>query len=182
MRLVIAEAGVLREAKAYKAAFVLLESKLAEHPDDPDLLYDSALLAERLQDYALMEKRLRRLMVLQPESAQAYNALGYSYAERNLKLDEARTLIERALSIAPNDYYIVDSLGWVLYRQGDLAGALAQLERAYAARPDPEVAAHLGEVLSALGRVDEARRVLREAQQKFPDSDVLAEALRKFAP
>ncbi len=182
VRLVIAEAGVLREAKAYKAAFVLLESKLAEHPDDPDLLYDSALLAERLQDYALMEKRLRRLMVLQPESAQAYNALGYSYAERNLKLDEARTLIERALSIAPNDYYIVDSLGWVLYRQGDLAGALAQLERAYAARPDPEVAAHLGEVLSALGRVDEARRVLREAQQKFPDSDVLAEALRKFAP
>ena len=121
-------------------------------------------------------------MVRQPESAQAYNALGYSYAERNLKLDEARTLIERALSIAPNDYYIVDSLGWVLYRQGDLAGALAQLERAYAARPDPEVAAHLGEVLSALGRVDEARRVLREAQQKFPDSDVLAEALRKFAP
>ena len=129
-----------------------------------------------------MEKRLRRLMVLQPESAQAYNALGYSYAERNLKLDEARALIERAIAIAPNDYYIVDSLGWVLYRQGDFAGALVQLERAYAARPDPEVAAHLVEVLSALGRQEEARRLLSEAQQKFPDSDVLAEALRKFAP
>ena len=182
VRLAIAEAGLLREAKAYKAAFLLLESMLGEQPDDPDLLYDSALLAERLQEYELMEKRLRRLMVLQPESAQAYNALGYSYAERNLKLDEARALIERAIAIAPNDYYIVDSLGWVLYRQGDFAGALVQLERAYAARPDPEVAAHLVEVLSALGRQEEARRLLSEAQQKFPDSDVLAEALRKFAP
>ena len=182
VRLAIAEAGLLREAKAYKAAFLLLESMLGEQPDDLDLLYDSALLAERLQEYDLMEKRLRRLMVLQPESAQAYNALGYSYAERNLKLDEARALIERAIAIAPNDFYIVDSLGWVLYRQGDFAGALVQLERAYAARPDPEVAAHLVEVLSALGRQEEARRLLSEAQQKFPDSDVLAEALRKFAP
>ena len=182
IRLVVVEAGLLREAKDVKAAFALLDAHLSTQPDQPDLLYESALLAERLEKYDLMETRLRRLMVLQPESAQAYNALGYSYAERNIRLEEARTLIDKALAIAPNDFYIIDSLGWVLYRQGDWPGALAQLERAYAARPDPEVAAHLGEVLVALGRPADARRILLEAQKNFPDSDVLAEAVRKFAP
>lgn len=121
-------------------------------------------------------------MVLQPDSPQAFNALGYSYADRNIRLAEARVLIEKALALAPNDFYIVDSLGWVLFRQGDLSGALTQLERAYAARPDPEVAAHLGEVLTAMGRTEEAQRILREAQKSFPDSEVLSEAVRKFAP
>ena len=139
-------------------------------------------MAERLGQYEVMEKRLRRLMVLQPDSPQAFNALGYSYADRNIRLAEARVLIEKALALAPNDFYIVDSLGWVLFRQGDLSGALAQLERAYAARPDPEVAAHLGEVLTAMGRTEEAQRILREAQKSFPESEVLSEAVRKFAP
>ena len=182
VRMVIAEAALLREAKDYKAAFALLDAQLAKRRDDPDLLYESALMAERLGQYEVMEKRLRRLMVLQPDSPQAFNALGYSYADRNIRLAEARVLIEKALALAPNDFYIVDSLGWVLFRQGDLSGALTQLERAYAARPDPEVAAHLGEVLTAMGRTEEAQRILREAQKSFPESEVLSEAVRKFAP
>ena len=182
VRFVIAEAALLRESKAYRAAYALLDAELSVRRDDPDLLYESALMAERLGQFDVMEQRLRRLMVLQPDSPQAFNALGYSYADRNIQLDEARALIEKALSLAPNDYYIVDSLGWVLFRQGDLAGALMQLERAYAARPDPEVAAHLGEVLTALGRLEDAQRLLREAKKSFPESEVLSEAVRKFAP
>jgi uncharacterized protein HemY len=91
-------------------------------------------------------------------------------------------LIEKALKLAPDDSFILDSLGWVLYRQGDYVGALQQLERAYARRDDAEIAAHIGEVLWALGRKDDARRMLLDAQKKTPDSEVLSDAIKKFAP
>ena len=145
------------------------------------MLYETALLAEKLGRLDLLESRLRKLIELRPESAQAYNALGYSYAERNLRLPEARELIEKALKLAPEDSFILDSLGWVLYRQGDLPGALTILERAYAKRSDPEIAAHLGEVLWVLGRKEDAGRILREAQQKFPTNEALADLVKKFA-
>ncbi|HMV04960.1 MAG TPA: tetratricopeptide repeat protein [Accumulibacter sp.] len=181
VRLLIAEAAVLREDKQYAAALELLDNELAAQPDEPDLLYESALLAEKLDRLELMESRLRKLIELQPENAQAYNALGYSYAERNLRLPEARQLIEKALQLAPDDPFILDSMGWVLYRQGDHASALTLLLKAYGQRSDPEIAAHVGEVLWTLGRYDEARRTLREAQTKHPGNDVLSEAVRKFA-
>ncbi len=181
VQLVIAEAGLLREARQTQAAFDLLDQALTGQPEQPELLYESALLAERLGRLDLLESRLRKLIELRPESAQAYNALGYSYAERNLRLPEARELIEKALKLAPEDSFILDSLGWVLYRQGDLPGALTLLERAYAKRSDPEIAAHLGEVLWLLGRKEEAGRILREAYQKFPSNEALADALKKFA-
>ncbi|MBS1229015.1 MAG: Tetratricopeptide 2 repeat protein [Proteobacteria bacterium] len=181
VQLLIAEAALLRDAKQTQAALDLLEQALAKEPEQPDLLYESALLAEKLGRMELLESRLRKLIELRPDSAQAYNALGYSYADRNLRLPEARELIEKALTLSPDDTFIIDSLGWVLYRQGDLAGALSQLERAYAQRDDPEIAAHLGEVLSALGRGDDARRVLLEAQKKYPDNETLADAVKKFA-
>ena len=180
-QLLIAEAGLLRDAKQTPAALDLLEQALVKEPEQPDLLYESALLAEKLGRMEILEARLRKLIELRPDSAQAYNALGYSFADRNLRLLEARELIEKALKLSPDDTFIIDSLGWVLYRQGDLAGALSVLERAYAQRDDPEIAAHLGEVLSALGRADDARRVLLEAQKKYPDSDTLADAVKKFA-
>lgn len=182
VRLTIAEAGLLREAKQTQAAFDLLEQTLATQPEQPDLLYESALLAEKLDRFDLLEERLRRLIELRPDSAQAYNALGFSYAERNERLPEARQLIEKALQLAPDDSFILDSLGWVLYRQGDLPGALQYLQRAYAQRNDPEIAAHLGEVLWTLGRIDDARLTLREAQQKHPANEALADAVKKFAP
>ena len=182
VQLVIAEAGLLREAKQPEAAFDLLEKALAGQPDDPDFLYETALFAERLGRMDVLETNLRKLIVSRPDNAQAYNALGYSYADRNIHLPEARELIEKALKLTPNDPFILDSLGWVQYRQGDLAGALASLQSAYDKRDDPEVAAHLAEVLWALGRSQDAQRTLREAQQKYPASEILADAVKKFAP
>ena len=129
----------------------------------------------------IMERRLRRLIELQPENGQAYNALGYSFADRGIQLTEARELIEKALALMPNDTFILDSLGWVLYRQGDLPGGLAALERAYGMRDDPEIAAHLGEVLWSMNRKDEAQKLLRAAQKKHPDNEPLADAVKKFA-
>ena len=160
----------------------LLEQLLKKHPGNPDLLYDSALVADRLDKVELVEERLRQVIAQQPDNAHAYNALGYTFAERNLRLEEARELVARALALSPGDAFIIDSMGWVLYRQGDLSGALSQLQKAYAIRQDPEIAAHLGEVLWVLGRQDEARRVLREAVRLNPDNEALAAAAKKFLP
>jgi len=179
--LIIGEAALLREAKQPAAALALLDQRLAVGPEQPDLLYESALLAEKLGRVEIAESRLRKLMALQPDNAQAYNALGYSFADRNINLPEARRLIEKALQLAPEDPFILDSLGWVMYRQGDLEGALAKLERAHTIRADPEIAAHIGEILWRLGRVDDAWRTFREALKKDPDNEVLSEAARKFA-
>lgn len=181
LQLAVAEASLLRKAKQPQAAFDLLDALLEKQPDNPELLYETALLAERLDQMETMERRLRRLIELQPDNAQAHNALGYSFADRGIRLTEARELIEKALTLLPNDTFILDSLGWVLYRQGDLQGGLAALERAYGMRDDPEIAAHLGEVLWSMGRKDEARKLLRAAQKKHPDNEPLADALKKFA-
>ena len=176
------EAQLLRDAKRYAEALEVLERLLKSNPGNAELLYDSALVADRLDKVALVEERLRQVIALQPENAHAYNALGYTFAERNMRLDEARELVARALALLPDDAFIIDSMGWVLYRQGDLAGALIQLQKAYGLRQDPEIAAHMGEVLWGLGRQDEARRVLREAARKDPDNKALAAAVKKFQP
>lgn len=182
VQLVIAEAALLRDAKQTAAALDLLDNALARQPEHPDLLYESALLAEKLDRVDVLESRLRKLIGLQPDGAQAYNALGYTYADRNVRLPEARQLIEKALQLAPNDPFILDSMGWVLYRQGELENALAHLQRAHAQRADAEIAAHVGEVLWMLGRREEAQKVLRDAAKKNPDNEVLREAIRKFSP
>ena len=178
----IAEAALLREAKQPQAAFELLDQHLAKEPEQADLLYETALLAEKLDRIDLLESRLRKLIELHPDNAQAFNALGYSYAERNLRLPEAQTLIETALKLKPDDSFILDSMGWVLYRRGDLPGALARLEEAYAKRDDPEIAAHLGEVLWALGRKDDAQRTWQDAQKKYPANEAVADTIKKFVP
>ncbi|EXI82510.1 MAG: tetratricopeptide repeat protein [Candidatus Accumulibacter appositus] len=182
VQLLIAEATLLREANQAATALALLEHELSEQADQPELLYESALLAERLGRLEVMEKRLRKLIALQPQSAQGYNALGYSYADRNMRLAEARELIETALKLAPNDPFILDSMGWVLFRQGELEGALTHLQRAYAQRPDAEIAAHMGEVLWMLGRTEEAQRTWREALERHPESVEIKETLKRFSP
>jgi tetratricopeptide (TPR) repeat protein len=182
VQLIVAEAQLLREAKRTQEAFDLLDSALSQQPEQSDLLYETALLAEKLGRMDILETYLRKLIVLKPDSAHAYNALGYSYADRNLRLPEARELIEKALNLAPGDPFILDSMGWVLYRQGDFPGALTQLERAYAQRPDPEIAAHLGEVLWMLGRKDEARNAWHEARKKHPANEELTAVIKKFTP
>jgi tetratricopeptide (TPR) repeat protein len=182
VRLQNAEAALLREAGQVREAFDFLEQRLADDPEQPDLLYETSLLAESMNQLDLMESRLRRLIDLRPDDPQAYNALGYAFADRNERLPEARQLIEKALSLSPDDAAILDSMGWVLFRQGDLSRALSYLERSHDQREDPEIAAHLGEVLWTMGRQDDARRLLADAQKKFPSSDVLARTVRRLAP
>jgi tetratricopeptide (TPR) repeat protein len=182
VQLVLAEAQLLRDAKQSQEAFDLVDGTLTKMPNDPDLLYEHAMLAEKIERTDVLEASLRKLIDIKPDHAHAYNALGYSLADRNLRLDEAKALIDQALKLSPDDFFIVDSLGWVLYRQGKNEEALKQLQRAYAGRPDPEIAAHLGEVLWVSGRKDEARKVWNEALAKTPNNDVLIKTVQRFKP
>ncbi len=182
VQLLVAESQLLREANLHREAFELLGQALQKSPDQPDLLYDHALTAEKLDRFDVLESSLKRLIQLKPDHAHAYNALGYSYAERNLRLPEAKQLIEKALELAPADFFIIDSLGWVLYRMGDLQGAARELRRAWDGRPDGEIGAHLGEVLWALGERDEARRIWQESLKTSPENETLQKTLKRFVP
>jgi tetratricopeptide (TPR) repeat protein len=179
-RYTLAEAQLLREAGNTAEALRVIEKALRAAPDDTNFLYESAMLAERLDRIDTMETRLRRVIELDPDHAHAYNALGYSLADRGQRLEEAERLIARALELSPDDPFILDSMGWVRFRRGDRAGALAQLERAYGIRPDPEIAAHLGEVLWALDRTEDANRLFDSALTAHPDSTVLRETVRRL--
>ena len=175
VRIVQATAELLREDGRAAEAFDVVDAGLAAQPDEPQLLYDRAMLGERLGRLDRMESDLRRLIVLRPNHAHAYNALGYTFAERNIRLDEARTLIERAVQLAPEDPQILDSMGWVAFRQGNAEEALGWLQRAWAIREDAEVGAHLGEVLWRLGRTEEAYKVWRQAIGRDPSNTLLRE-------
>ncbi|HKW38762.1 MAG TPA: tetratricopeptide repeat protein [Burkholderiales bacterium] len=178
--LILAEAQLLRDANQTKAAFDLVGQALDRVPNNPDLLYDYAMLAEKIERVDILESSLRKLIEIQPQHAHAYNALGYSLADRNLRLPEAQELIEKALKLAPDDSFIIDSMGWVLYRRGRLKDSLSYLRRAYAGRPDPEIAAHLGEVLWALGEHSEAERVWGDARKEAPDNETLANTIKRL--
>ena len=180
VQLQIAEAQLLREAELHKDAFDLLGKALEANPKQPDLMYDYALTAEKLNRMDLLETNLRELIQIKPDHAHAYNALGYSLADRNERLPEARKLIEKALELAPEDYYIMDSMGWVLYRMGDLKGAADQLRRAWQGRPDGEIGAHLGEVLWVLGERSQAEGIWREALEASPDSETLKKTIQRL--
>jgi len=181
-QLILAESQLLREAGRHAEAYAVLDAALAKQPDNPELLYETALTAEREGKPEVLETHLKRLLELKPDHAHALNAMGYSLTERNIRLGEAQELIARALSLAPNDPFIMDSMGWVLFRQGKFEEALSTLELAYQIKADPEIAAHMGEVLWALNRKDEARRLLKDAVKKNPDSEVLASTIKKLQP
>jgi tetratricopeptide (TPR) repeat protein len=176
----IAEAGLLRDVKRWQDAYDVLGAANQRFADDSDLLYEQAMMAEKLNRLDDMERLLRRVIALKPESAHAHNALGYSLADRSQRLPEARALIQRALELSPGDPFITDSLGWAEFRLGNADEALRLLRKAYAARPDPEIAAHLGEVLWTTGKRDEARRVWREAKSRDAANDVLRETLTRL--
>ena len=179
-RLLLAEVLLLREAERYDAALERIEQVLVHTPEDTELLYESAMLAERVDRLELMEQRLRALIELDPDHAHAYNALGYTLADRGLRLEEAEGLIRHALELAPDDPFILDSLGWVRFRRDAPEEALHHLEEAYALRPDPEIAAHLGEVLWSLGRHDEAGEIWDAALERDPANRVLGETLERL--
>lgn len=179
-QVVLVEAQLLRDAGKHQDAFKLMQDGTKRFPDNTDFLYDYALMAEKLGKVDVMEKSLRQVIAKSPDNQHAYNALGYSLAERNVRLKEAHQLIQKALGMAPNDPFIMDSMGWVNYRMGNLAEAESYLRKAYTLRNDPEIAVHLGEVLWKNGKQEDARKLWREAKAKDPKNDALKSTLTRL--
>ena len=177
---VVTEAQLLREAKQFLVAFKLLADASARAPDDLDLVYEMAMVAEKLDRFDEMERLLRRVIAGKPDSPHAYNALGYSLADHNLRLGEARQLILKALEFAPGDPFITDSLGWLEFRSGNLTQAQQILETAFKAKPDAEIATHLGEVLWAQGRRDQALAIWREGARIDAGNEALQETVKRL--
>jgi tetratricopeptide (TPR) repeat protein len=180
VQLIIAEGQIMREAGQQQQAMDVLREGLKQFPSNTDLLYDYAMLAEKNGKFDIMETSLRKIIALAPENQHAYNALGYSLAERNIRLQEAYELIEKAVKLAPDDPFIMDSMGWVQFRLGRLKEAEALLRRAYELRPDAEIAVHLGEVLWTKGQKEDAQKFWRDAQTKDPQNDTLKSTLARL--
>jgi tetratricopeptide (TPR) repeat protein len=180
VQLTQAEAQLLRDANAYQEAFDVLGQALAKMPNYPDLLYDHAMAAEKVNRLDILESNLKQLIKLRPDHAHAHNALGYTLADRNQRIAEAYSLIETALKLAPDDPFIQDSMGWVLFRMGRNQEGLDYLQRAFKQRPDPEIAAHLGEVLWVLDQRDEAKRIWAESLKAHPNNELLQGTVKRF--
>jgi tetratricopeptide (TPR) repeat protein len=176
----MAEVTLLKEFKQFLPAYALMAQAIAKMPTDVDLLYEQAMTAEKLDRLDTMEQLLRRVISLKPDYQAAYNALGYSLADRNLRLPEAKELIQKALSLAPADPFIQDSLGWVEFRLGNQTEALRLLEAAFKARPDAEIAAHLGEVLWRMGLRERAQVIWKEGQLLNSENETLLETLKRL--
>ncbi len=176
----LAEVGLLRDLKQYKLAYDLLGQAVKTDSRDTDLLYDQAMMAEKLGQLPEMERLLRLVIEIKPDAYNAYNALGYSFAERNMRLPEAKQLITKALEFVPNDPFIRDSLGWVEFRLGNNAEALKIFADAFKTKPDSEIAAHYGEVLWATGQRDKALGIWREGQLLNPENETLLETLKRL--
>ena len=175
-----AQDRLLQDAGRLQEAMKVLDEALEQLPGDPDLLYSRGLLAARLKLVSRAEKDLRKLIELEPDNAHAYNALGYTLADITDRYQEAKELVEKALELSPDDPFILDSMGWIWYRLGDYAKALEFLRRAWRIRDDPEIAAHLGEVLWVSGQRKEAEKVLSSALEKFPDNILLKSAMERL--
>ncbi|WP_309680300.1 tetratricopeptide repeat protein [Polaromonas sp.] len=177
---VTAEVSLLRDFKHYQLAYDVLGQALVKTPNEPDLIYDQAMMAEKLGRLDQMERLLRLVIQQKPDYHHAYNALGYSFAERSVRLPEARDLIRKALEYAPSDPFIKDSLGWVEFRMGNKAEAVQIFEAAYKAKPDAEIAAHYGEVLWSMGQRDRAVAIWKEGKLLNPDNETLLETLKRL--
>ena len=175
-----AEISLMREFKQYREAHELLRQALVKMPEDTDLLYEQSMVAEKLGSLDEMERLLRQVIQLKPDSQHAYNALGYALADRNVRLFEARELIRKAVEFAPSDPFIKDSLGWVEFRMGNTQEAARIFEAAYQARPDAEIAAHFGEVLWSLGQRDRALIIWKEGQSINANNETLLETLKRL--
>ena len=179
-QIVMADAGMLREAKSYQESFDRLDGAMKDFPDNPDLLYDRAMAAEKIGRMDVLEDDLRKLIKLNPDHAHAYNALGYTLAERTNRYTEAQDLVKKALEISPDDPFIIDSLGWVQFKLGNFADSIATLQRAFDIRPDPEIAAHLGEVMWVNGKRSEATQVWQTAIKAHPENEALVEVVKRL--
>lgn len=180
--LILTEGQILRDAKQYDLAYKILTNGLKKLPDQPELLYEAAMVADKLERLDEVEEMLRKLIKVAPEHAHAYNALGYAFLERKVRLNEAMQLLEKAYQLAPEDAAIMDSMGWGYYLTGNMDKSVEFMRRAYAALPDPEVAAHLGEVLWKQGKHEEARNTWQENLKLNPESPALKAVIKKFIP
>jgi tetratricopeptide (TPR) repeat protein len=177
----LSEVQLLQTNKEYQAAYDLLQAANAQTtPPDHELIYQQAGAAEKLKRYAEMERLMRRAIEVKPDYAYAYNALGYSFADRNVRLPEAKTLLQKAMELAPGDPAITDSLGWVEFRLGNIKEAIALLEKAYKAFPNAEIGAHLGEVLWVSGQRDKATAIFKECMLLDKEDEVLVETLKRL--
>jgi tetratricopeptide (TPR) repeat protein len=180
VQLALAEEQILRDARQYAEAFDVLTRILGELPDNSDLLYARALVAEKINRIETAEKDLRRILKKDPKNANALNALGYTLADRTTRYQEALGLIEQALALKPEDPFILDSLGWAHYRLGNYPEAVKHLRAALEKRADAEIAAHLGEVLWMAGDHAGAELVWKGALKHSPDSEALLGVINKF--
>ncbi|CEN55457.1 tetratricopeptide repeat protein [Candidatus Methylopumilus turicensis] len=181
-QVITAQANILAQSKRYQESYELLGKAVANMPNTNELIYEYAMAAERVQQYSVLETQLRLLIKIKPNFVQAYNALGYSFADRNVKLEEANKLIAKALELSPGDHYIMDSMGWVQYRLGNLDKAYEFLNKAYNLQNDSEIAAHLGEVLWKQGKHDEANKIWDEGIKASPQNEVILKTIKKFKP
>jgi len=179
-QLLITESQLLRDNNDFRGAYNLLDAYLKKHPDQIELLYDRALMADKIGRLDVLERDLRKLIELRPDNAHAYNALGYSLAERSLQLPEALSLIEKAIELSPDDPFIMDSLGWVYYRMGDLKKGVKYLKQAFDVRSDPEIAAHYGELLWMNGAKEDAKKIWQSALEEHPENELLLETVKRF--
>ncbi len=182
VQLLLIEAQLLRDNKQPEAAYRVLTQVMEKLPNHPELLYEAAMLADQIGKHETSEQLLRQLIQNKPDHAHAYNALGYSMLERNERIHEAMQLVGKALQLAPDDPAIIDSMGWGYYRLGNLAKSVEFLRRAYTANPDPEIAAHLGEVLWMQGNRREATKIWQQARKAHADNAVLEAVVKKFLP
>lgn len=181
-QLVQAEAQLLSGEQKFAQAYEALQRGLEAQPQQPELLYEAAMMADKIGNFEATEQLLRRLIQVKPDHAHAYNALGYSLLERNVRTAEALELVEKALQLAPDDAAIMDSVGWGYYRAGRLDDSVAMLKRAFASNPDPEIAAHLGEVLWVKGDREAASKLWQDSLKAHPDSQPLQTTIKRFMP
>ncbi len=182
VQLLLAEEQILRDAKRYREAFDLLGGALRKLPDNNELRYARALTAEKLGLLKDAEQDLKAILQRDPKHAHALNALGYTLADRTNRYAEAREYLDRALALRPDDPFILDSMGWLMYRLGKPDDAIRYLRRALTQRSDAEIAAHLGEVLWVTGRRDEAKEIWNKALRETPDNEALLDVIKKFKP
>lgn len=180
LQLVLIEAQLLRDTKQNKEAYKVLQQGLLKMPGQIELLYEGAMLADMLGHHETAEQMLRKVIKLKPDHAHAYNALGYSLLERNVRIPEAVRLVEKALQLAPDDIAIMDSVGWGYFRSGRLDESVKMLRRAYAGNPDPEIALHLGEALWAMGSKEEAAKLWQDSLKTNPGNQQLQAVIKRY--
>lgn len=181
-QLVMVDAQLFREEHQYAAAYEVLQLGLSKLPNNPGLLYETAMMADKVGKSDVFEQLIRKLIQINPDNAYAYNALGYSMLDRNERIPEAVELVEKALQLAPDDAAIMDSVGWGYYRTGKLEESVRLLQRALTSNPDPEIAAHLGEVLWVRGDKDAAKIVWQDSLKDHPGNVFLQAVMQKFLP